>query len=156
MLAFVVLALLCACRLTGTIGRDDPNGGGSGGGTMAASESGDGSGTEGEVGGSAEGEGTAVGSESTGSTSAASSSSDTTGDVPHACVPTPDDTECSTCRKTNCCEPLETCLAHEVCTCWWDCLVMHTQEQCEMACGADSSLYDALQTCTHGHCDACT
>jgi hypothetical protein len=145
------------CQLTGTIGRDDPYGGGSGGGTVGGSGDTEAVATDGEVGGSAEGEGSGAGSEGETTGGTAGGSSESTASIPHACIPTPDDSDCSECRKTNCCEPLESCLAHEPCPCWWECIQVdgHTSEGCAMLCGADGSLYDDLQTCTHDHCDAC-
>jgi hypothetical protein len=151
----IVLAL--ACQITGTIGRDDPSGGGSGGGTVGTAADTEGAPTVGEVGGTAEGGGTGMtgGDQSTAGTAA--DSGESTASIPHTCIPTPDDSECSACRKTSCCAPLEACLAHEPCTCWWECIQVegHTSDGCAMFCGADASLFEELQTCTHGHCPAC-
>lgn len=151
-------ALLLACRVTGTIGRDDPQGGGSGGGTGGSMEE-SGAATQGEVGGTAEGEGSGASTladATTGSGSTAGSS-ESTAAIPHACIPTPDDSDCAQCRKTSCCEHLEACLAHEPCVCWWDCIQVdgHTAEDCATACGTDHELYEGLQTCTHDSCAAC-
>lgn len=154
--AWPLVGVLLGCPITGTIGRDDPNGGGSGGGT-GGSQPGTEAASGGEVGGSAEGEGTGGSSEGSSTTGSAESSSESTAAIPHACIPTPDDSDCSVCRKMNCCEPLEACLAHEICVCWWECIQVdgHTSEGCAMLCGTDHMLYDGLQTCTGDHCDAC-
>lgn len=153
----VLSSLLLACHVTGTIGRDDPEGGGSGGGTVGGMEE-DGAATQGEVGGTAEGEGSGAGMDGgSSSSSSPGGSSESTAAIPHACIPTPDDGECAHCRKTSCCEHLEACVAHEPCVCWWECVQVdeHTADECALACGTDHQLYEGLETCTHDNCAAC-
>jgi hypothetical protein len=153
----IVLALVLGCNVTGTVGRDDPNGGGSGGGTAGSASETEAAATSSESIGTAEGGGTGTSGEDESTGGDAGSSSESTAAIPHACIPTPDDSECSACRKTTCCEPLEACLAHEPCTCWWECIQVdgHDADGCAMACGADALLFEDLQTCSHGHCPAC-
>ena len=156
----VCAALLLGCKIDGTIGRDDPKGGGEGGGTEAAETSA----TDPGSGGASEGFGTAGGTGGSGgegapTTSGAGESGRDTmvDDVPAACVPTPDDGDCARCRKHLCCLPLLECLAHDGCICWWDCLhTDHSVGECAELCGeGGGGLYDELLLCQNSHCDTC-
>lgn len=158
--SILVAASLLACDVDGSVGRDEPNGGGSGGSSTGsstaggasddASEQGDGS-TAGEGGGTGGSGRDTVDSEPTATTQDTMPT-----DVPPACHPVPDDSECARCRKANCCNLLVNCLSHDSCLCWWDCIVTdHTAEQCTLDCGDGAAAYVELATCVEGSCDIC-
>lgn len=93
-----------------------------------------------------------------GTTMAPTDGSDDGGpDTPVVCQPTPDDGACATCRKAHCCEPLDVCLHHDACLCWWECSATgHQAAMCERKCGPDGSAsYHDLVACEHAHCDVC-
>jgi hypothetical protein len=69
------------------------------------------------------------------------------------CAPSIDDTECTSCTKTACCEEITACAADPVCTCIHECHAAGTPiDMCMMRCGDDGGANEARDLCVHDSC----
>jgi hypothetical protein len=156
--ALIAVLVLCACKVDGSIGRDDPAFGGEGDGSVGGTDDGTADAAGDETAGTGGGDGSGDGGSTLDIVTDGTDhgAHDTETDRPQICTPLPDDSECAACRKTTCCDPLEACLAHDTCTCWWDCTLHPGDMSCDEVCGTDGALFGELHTCTHNHCPACS
>lgn len=70
-----------------------------------------------------------------------------------ACAPSVDDTECTACTKSTCCDPVAACAADPVCTCIHECHAAGTPiAMCMTRCGDDGGLNAAIDMCVHDSC----
>jgi len=151
-----------SCLLDASIGRDDPESAGDGGGgafTDGAAQTGTDEGTAGAgggEGGAGAGGGEGEGGE-TGGDDESTGVADTETDMfPPLCQPTDSDSECGQCRKTHCCEQIIHCHDAPGCFCYWDCLV-HAEfppEECGAHCKYDGKHFAEVVACQHDQCTA--
>ena len=147
------LVLLCVlgqlgCAPVGSLGKDLPDESSTG---TAPADTGDGSstGTLGASSGSTSESGSGSGEHGT----TTGTTTDETTAAEDACAPSIDDTECTSCTKTACCEELAACAADSVCTCIHECHAAGTPiAMCMTRCGDDGGANEARELCVHDSC----
>ena len=153
---------LVACKIDASIGRDQLDAGGEGGGASMsiASESGatdggdDGTGSGGGGGGEGGGEGGGTGDGSTAPSDESGTDDSGTGGVPLVCEHHDGDSACAVCRKGHCCDAIVTCHDHPGCFCYWDCLVEHVGEVefCARTCAYEGHAFQDVVACQLDQC----
>lgn len=144
------MACLAAMLVFGCTDDDDADTGGGPGGTGSTSGS-EGASTDGET-AATQGQEATASADDTGDPSGPGE----TTDLPEACVPKADDSECDTCVKENCCAQADACLADEDCQCFQACAdgnpsPFSCYETCEIGLEEPGPTKDIV-TCTTMHC----
>lgn len=149
-----------SCVLDASIGRDDPESAGEGGGGAFTDSAAD-SGTASESGRSVDteaGGGEGGGGETRGDDEPTGVADTETDMLPPLCHPTDGDTECAQCRKGHCCDQIIHCHDAPGCFCFWDC-VAHADaslEECGIHCDYDGEHFAEVVACQHELCsDVC-
>ena len=147
-----------SCILDASIGRDDPDSAGEGGGgafTEGTAESGTAEGTAGgREGDAGAGGGEGEGGETRGDDEPTGVADTETDMLPPLCHPTDGDTECAQCRKGHCCDQIIHCHDAPGCFCFWDCVAHAEMElaECGSQCEYDGKHFAEVVACQHELC----